>query len=56
MKKNNIIKNSKDFDRIIKKRNGISNKLFILNIEIIYSIVFMLASISYSNSLIAKVN
>ena len=33
MKKNNIIKKSKDFDRIIKKRNGISNKLFILNIE-----------------------
>lgn len=34
MKKENIIKDNKDFTRIIKKRNGISNKLFILNKEL----------------------
>lgn len=33
MKKINIIKESRDFTRIIKKRNGISNKLFIINKE-----------------------
>lgn len=33
MKKINIIKDSNDFTRIIKKRNGISNNLFIINIE-----------------------
>ena len=33
MKKVNIVKDSKDFTRIIKKRNGLSNNLFILNKE-----------------------
>lgn len=33
MKKKEIIKDNKDFTRIIKKRNGISNKNFIVNIE-----------------------
>lgn len=33
MKKTNIIKKSEEFSSIIKKRNGISNKYFILNIE-----------------------
>lgn len=33
MKKINIVKESKDFTRIIKKRNGISNNLFIINKE-----------------------
>ena len=33
MKKTNIIKSNRDFTNIIKKRNGVSNKYFILNIE-----------------------
>ena len=33
MKKVNIIKKSDEFSSIIKKRNGVSNKYFILNIE-----------------------
>ncbi len=33
MKKLNIVKKSKDFDRIIKKREGLVNNTFILNIE-----------------------
>ena len=33
MKKINIIKKSNDFNRIIKKRKGLSNKLFIINQE-----------------------
>ncbi len=33
MKKINIIKKSDEFSSIIKKRNGVSNKYFILNIE-----------------------
>ena len=33
MKKENIVKNSKDFNRIIKKRQGISNNYFIINKE-----------------------
>ena len=33
MKKQSIVKNSKDFDRIIKKRQGKSNKYFIINKE-----------------------
>lgn len=33
MKKTNIIKDNRDFTNIIKKRNGISNKYFILNKE-----------------------
>lgn len=33
MKKINIIKKSNDFNRIIKKRNGKSNDLFIINQE-----------------------
>lgn len=33
MKKKEIIQKSSEFNRIIKKRNGISNKLFIVNIE-----------------------
>ena len=34
MKKANIVKDSKDFTRIIKKWNGIANNLFIINKEI----------------------
>ena len=33
MKKINIVKKSKDFDRIIKKRQGKSNNYFIINKE-----------------------
>ncbi len=33
MKKQNIVKKSKDFTRIIKKRNGKSNNYFIINKE-----------------------
>ena len=33
MKKENIVQKSKDFDRIIKKRNGKSNNYFIINKE-----------------------
>ena len=33
MKKINIIKKSDEFSSIIKKKNGVSNKYFILNIE-----------------------
>ena len=33
MKKINIIKKSDEFSSIIKKRNGVANKYFILNIE-----------------------
>lgn len=33
MKKINIVKKSKDFDRIIRKRKGQSNKYFIINKE-----------------------
>ena len=33
MKKYNIIRNSNDFTNIIKKKNGIVNKYFILNVE-----------------------
>ena len=33
MKKENIVQKSKDFDRIIKKRNGKSNNYFIINRE-----------------------
>ena len=33
MKKKNIIKDAKDFNRIIKKRNGVVNKYFIVNSE-----------------------
>ena len=33
MKKINIIKKSDEFSSIIKKRNGVSHKYFILNIE-----------------------
>lgn len=33
MKKKEIIQKSSEFSRIIKKRNGISNRLFIVNIE-----------------------
>lgn len=33
MKKQNIIKKSEDFTNLIKKRNGISNKYFIINWE-----------------------
>lgn len=33
MKKVNIIKESKDFNRIIAKRNGKTSKYFIINIE-----------------------
>lgn len=33
MKKQNIVKKSKDYNRIIKKRQGISNKYFIVNKE-----------------------
>ena len=33
MKKLNIVKKGKDFDRIIKKREGLVNNTFILNIE-----------------------
>ena len=33
MKKKNIVKNSKDFNRIIKKRTGKSNNYFIINTE-----------------------
>lgn len=33
MKKQNIIKKSEDFTRLIKKRNGLSNKYFIINQE-----------------------
>ena len=33
MKKENIVKKSKDFDRIIRKRQGTSNKYFIINVE-----------------------
>ena len=33
MKKINIVKKPKDFDRIIKKRNGKSNNYFIINKE-----------------------
>lgn len=34
MKKQNIVKNSKDFNRIIKKRQGKSNNYFIINKEL----------------------
>ena len=34
MKKINIIKQSKDFDRIIKQRNGKTSKYFIINQEV----------------------
>lgn len=33
MKKKEIIKNSKDFTRIIKKKNSIVNKSFIIDVE-----------------------
>ena len=33
MKKRNIVRKSEDFSRIINKRNGISNKAFIINQE-----------------------
>lgn len=33
MKKQSIVKKSKDFDRIIRKRQGKSNKYFIINKE-----------------------
>lgn len=33
MKKQSIVKNSKDFDRIIRKRQGKSNNYFIINKE-----------------------
>lgn len=33
MKKQNIVKKSADYNRIIKKRQGISNKYFIINKE-----------------------
>ena len=33
MKKQNIVKKAKDYNRIIKKRQGISNKYFIVNKE-----------------------
>ena len=33
MKKENIVKSSKDFNRIIKKRQGTSNNYFIINKE-----------------------
>ena len=33
MKKQNIVKKSKDFNRIIKKRQGKSNNYFIINKE-----------------------
>ncbi len=33
MKKINIIQKKEEFSKIIKKRNGVSNKYFILNIE-----------------------
>lgn len=34
MKKKNIIKKSSDFDRIIRKRNGVVNNSFIINAEV----------------------
>ncbi len=33
MKKQNIVKKSKDYDRIIKKKQGLKNKYFIINKE-----------------------
>lgn len=33
MKKENIVKKAKDYNRIIKKRNGIKSKYFIINKE-----------------------
>ena len=33
MKKINIVRKKEDFDRIIKKRNGIATKYFIINTE-----------------------
>ena len=33
MKKQNIVKNSQDFNRIIKKRQGKASKYFIINKE-----------------------
>lgn len=33
MKKINIVKDKRDFDRIIRKRNGIITKYFIINVD-----------------------
>ena len=33
MKKRNIVKKNKEFDRIIKKRQGISNQYFVINTD-----------------------